>query len=172
MDLVLTVGVANAEELQAVAEALAVVQSTAEHYTDDAPKQVTSADVIPMPTAEVKKGRGRPKKDKPAEVPVKEALAASVAETPAEAAADASVLPDAAPTPVGVIATGQQLQEYILSLVHQKRLNPVAVKAKVYPKYGVVRSLDLTAGQVPLAKADVDAMLEGGEPTKPNDLDL
>ena len=122
------------------------------------------------PPSEPKK-RGRKPKPKPVEVVAVVPAASPSAQIEAlvEAAKSAAGVPE---TPVGAVTTGQQLQEYILSLIHQKRLDPVSVKAKVYPKYGVVRSLDLTAEQVPLAKADVDAMLKGGAPAPENDLDL
>lgn len=144
----------------------------------------TEVGTSPCPPAEPKK-RGRKPKDKPDAVKgaavldqLKESIEATTPKDnvvalvqPDTALPDAA--PPAAPAPeVGTITTGQQLQEYILSLVHQKRLDPVAVKATVYPKYGVIRSLDLKPEQVAAAKADVDAMLKGGPAPVKNDLDL
>lgn len=180
MKMTLTLDFDSAQELASVGQILSAMTECADDIEIDVPAH--ELPVAPPVAAEPKK-RGRKPKAQPAEVvaalpadstpkqqvdalvdAAKGIVAEAMATPPAAAASDA---------PEAEIKTGQQLQDYILSLVHQKRIDPVAVKAKVYPKYNVVRSLDMTEEQVPLALADVQAMLKPEKPAAPtNDLDL
>lgn len=179
MKMTLTLDFDSAQELASVGQILSAMTECADEIEFDVPAH--ELPVAPPVAAEPKK-RGRKPKAQPAEVvaavppgaptPVQQVDALVDA---AKATATAAAPPAAAASdvPEAEIKTGQQLQDYILSLVHQKRIDPVAVKAKVYPKYNVVRSLDMTEEQVPLALADVQAMLKPEKPAAPtNDLDL
>lgn len=122
------------------------------------------------------KKRGRPRKSPPVVEAAPEVVAEADISTPVETPSPAATEVGQADTvvqPDDAIKTGEQLQDYILSLVHQHRIDPPTIKEKVYPKYGVARALDLKPEQVAAVKADIDAHAKPAKPAAPsNDLDL
>lgn len=122
--------------------------------------QPVANSVVAEAEAAEKPKRGRKTTNKPATVAAPSALpddAAGPDAGPAPAPTPTAA-PAASPTVEGEPTTGAELQQYVLSLVHQGRIDPAHVKGTIYKKHGIVRALELkTAEQVAKVKAEIDA---------------